>query len=91
MDDPTSGVDVGAKAEFHVLPHELDRNGVGQLLVSSDPRELAVVCDRVLVIRRGRPLTELRGDDLTAHALLEAVNGTPPANPDDPTPMTPAR
>ncbi|NUR82656.1 MAG: sugar ABC transporter ATP-binding protein, partial [Nonomuraea sp.] len=48
MDDPTRGIDVGAKAEIYELMNELARGGTVQLLVSSDPKELAEVCDRVV-------------------------------------------
>ncbi|MEV0614124.1 sugar ABC transporter ATP-binding protein [Nonomuraea sp. NPDC050404] len=75
MDDPTRGIDVGAKAEIYAIMRELAQAGVVQLLASSDPKELAAICDRVVVIRKGRVAAVLGGTDLTAHAVLEAVNG----------------
>jgi ABC-type sugar transport system ATPase subunit len=75
LDDATRGVDVGAKAEIHALLRELAAAGVVQLLVSSEPQELADVCDRVVVIHRGRVHAELRRPDLSAHGVLAAMNG----------------
>ncbi|MFC4113212.1 ATP-binding cassette domain-containing protein [Nonomuraea zeae] len=75
MDDPTRGIDVGAKAEIYALMGELAAAGTVQLLASSDPRELAGICHRVMVIRKGQVTAVLAGAELTAHAVLEAVNG----------------
>ncbi|MFI7125118.1 sugar ABC transporter ATP-binding protein [Nonomuraea sp. NPDC050153] len=75
MDDPTRGIDIGARAEIYALMAELAQAGAVQLLASSDPKELAEVCHRVVVIRKGRVSAVLEGAGLTAHAVLEAVNG----------------
>ncbi|MET7336852.1 sugar ABC transporter ATP-binding protein [Nonomuraea sp. NPDC005650] len=75
MDDPTRGIDIGARAEIYALMSELAQAGAVQLLASSDPKELAEVCHRVVVIRKGRVSAVLEGAGLTAHAVLEAVNG----------------
>jgi ribose transport system ATP-binding protein len=74
LDDPTRGVDVGAKAEMHVLIRSAAEAGAVVLLTSTDIDELAAVCDRVLVFFVGRICAELSGDALTPHALLEAMN-----------------
>jgi ribose transport system ATP-binding protein len=79
LDDPTQGVDVGAKSEIHAIVGQLAARGTGVLLVSSDEAELAGVCDRVLVLSGGRVSRELRGpglspDDVSA-ATLAAVGG----------------
>lgn len=74
MDDPTRGIDIGAKAEIYALMRELAEAGAVQLLASSDPKELAGICHRVIVIRKGRITAVLDGTDLTPHAVLEAVN-----------------
>jgi ABC-type sugar transport system ATPase subunit len=74
LDDPTRGVDVGAKAEMHVLIRGAAAAGAVVLLTSTDLDELAAVCDRVLVFRRGRIGAELAGERLRAHAILEAMN-----------------
>ena len=75
LDDPTRGVDVGAKAEMHALIRGTAAAGAVVLLTSTDLDELAGVCDRVLVFRRGRVSAELAGDRLAPHAVLAAMNG----------------
>jgi ABC-type sugar transport system ATPase subunit len=74
MDDPTRGVDVGAKAEMHALIRSTAEAGVPVLMCSTDIDELASLCDRVIVIHQGRAAGELTGDALTTHAVLEAMN-----------------
>jgi ABC-type sugar transport system ATPase subunit len=74
LDDPTRGVDVGAKAEMHVLIRGAAAAGAVVLLTSTDLDELAALCDRVLVFYRGRICAELAGERLTQHAILEAMN-----------------
>ena len=74
LDDPTRGVDVGAKAEMHVLIRSAGEAGAVVLLASTDVDELAAVCDRVVVFFGGRVCAVLAGDALAPHALLEAMN-----------------
>jgi ABC-type sugar transport system ATPase subunit len=82
LDDPTRGVDVGAKAEMHALVRGAAAAGAVVLLTSTDVDELEAVCDRVLVLHRGRVCAELSGERLRAHAVLEAMNtGAGPAAP----------
>jgi ABC-type sugar transport system ATPase subunit len=82
LDDPTRGVDVGAKAEMHALVRGAAAAGAVVLLTSTDLDELAEVCDRVLVFHRGAIAAELGGEHLRPHALLEAMNtgARPPAS-----------
>jgi len=75
LDDPTRGVDVGSTAEMHALIRGTATAGAVVLLTSTDLDELAGVCDRVLVFRRGRVTVELAGERLRPHALLDAMNG----------------
>ena len=74
LNDPTRGVDVGAKAEMHAIVRRLAAAGKVVLICSTDLAELAAVCDRVLVLQRGRIRGELAGDDLAEHELLRAIN-----------------
>jgi ABC-type sugar transport system ATPase subunit len=74
LDDPTRGVDVGAKAEMHALIRAAASGGAIVLLASTDVDELADVCQRVVVFFQGRVCAELTGDDLQSHAVLEAIN-----------------
>jgi len=72
LDDPTRGVDVGAKADMHEIVRELAAAGRVVLISSTDPDELVELCDRVAVFYRGRLCAELEGADLTQAALLHA-------------------
>lgn len=69
MDEPTRGIDVGAKAEIHRLMDALAHRGMGILLISSELPELLGMCDRVLVMHRGR----IAGELPRAHATQETI------------------
>lgn len=74
MDDPTRGVDVGAKAEMHGLIRGLAHAGAVTLVCSTDLDELIELCDRVHVFYQGRQCAELSGERLNSRSLLEAMN-----------------
>lgn len=74
LDDPTRGIDVGAKTEIYSVMREQARAGAVQIVFSSDPLELATICDEVMVFHNGRVRARLRGDDLMAHNILEVMN-----------------
>jgi ABC-type sugar transport system ATPase subunit len=81
LDDPTRGIDVGAKAEIYSLLRGLSDRGAVQIVASSDPRELAAVCDEVVVFYDGRVCARLTGRHLDAHTILEVMNtGVAPAD-----------
>jgi ribose transport system ATP-binding protein len=86
LDDPTKGVDVGAKGEFYKILSDLRQRGVAILLHSSDDEELLGLCDRVLVMRDGVVRTELSGDDLNKSALVSASVGVASSPSDSPPP-----
>ncbi len=73
LDEPTQGVDVGSRAEIHGIVREIVDRGAGALIVSSDFSELAAVCDRAIVLRRGRVVAEVPGGDLTEDVLNSVV------------------
>src|SRR5882757_9623423 len=75
LDEPTRGVDIGAKAEIYRLLGQIASQGVGVLLASSEPAELIGICDRVVVLRGGRSVRELETDGVSEAALLAAVMG----------------
>jgi ribose transport system ATP-binding protein len=75
LDDPTRGVDIGAKHEVYAIVRRLASEGRVILMNSSDPDELIQVCDRIEVFFRGRVLTSLSTRGLTEHRLIEAMNG----------------
>ena len=84
LDDPTKGVDVGAKVEFYKILSDLRQRGVAILLHSSDDEELLGLCDRVLVMRDGMVRRELSGGDLNKSALVSASVGAASSSPDSP-------
>ncbi|MCS5627381.1 MAG: sugar ABC transporter ATP-binding protein, partial [Planctomycetes bacterium] len=73
LDDPTRGVDVGAKAELYRLMDSLCRDGLGILLTSSELPELLTVCDRIIVFCEGRLTGEFTRDEATEEKLMEAA------------------
>lgn len=73
LDEPTQGVDVGAQAEIQTLLHEAAEAGAAFVVASSDTRELAELCDRVLVMHNGRIQDELTGDQLTESAIIHSI------------------
>ncbi|TMJ00403.1 MAG: sugar ABC transporter ATP-binding protein [Bacillati bacterium ANGP1] len=75
MDEPTRGVDVGAKAEIHRLMSELAGRGLGILLISSELPELLGMSDRILVMHRGRITGELRRDEATQEKIMTLATG----------------
>lgn len=73
LDEPSQGVDVGARQEiWELIRREVDR-GAAALVVSSDFEELATFCDRALVLRGGRVVAEHAGADLTAYQLEHSL------------------
>jgi ribose transport system ATP-binding protein len=76
FEDPTAGVDVGAKAEIYRLFDVVLKAGATILIVSNDFEEVANICHRALVFDRGRVVAELAGDDLSAENLLAAASAS---------------
>ena len=75
LDEPTRGVDVGAKEEVHRTIRELADGGMAILVVSSDLTEVIDLSDRVLVMREGRLVGELAGDAATPEGVMRAATG----------------
>nr|WP_306345196.1 sugar ABC transporter ATP-binding protein [Micromonospora sp. NBRC 107566] len=73
LDEPTRGVDVGARAELYELIRELTAREVGVLLVSSEVPEVLGLADRVLVMREGRVVHEAPADELDEGTVLDLV------------------
>ena len=77
FDEPTRGIDVGAKAEIYDLVRVLADKGAGVLIISSEIEELVNTCDRIYVLRQGRIVNELLRDDISKEAILaSALTGT---------------
>ncbi|NJM82345.1 MAG: sugar ABC transporter ATP-binding protein [Tabrizicola sp.] len=73
-EDPTAGVDVGAKAEIYHLLYEALASGMGVLVVSTDFEEIANICHRAIVFSRGLPVAELSGGTLSTESLIQAAS-----------------
>jgi len=76
FDEPTQGVDVGAQEEIHSLVRQLAHQGRAVIFISSDLEETLRISDRVLVLREGRLVGDLRGDDATIDEVLTRCYGT---------------
>ncbi|MDH7569901.1 MAG: sugar ABC transporter ATP-binding protein, partial [Armatimonadota bacterium] len=77
LDEPTRGVDVGAKAEIHRLIASLADRGLAVLLISSDLPEVLSLCDRVLVMRHGAIVGELTRQEATQERVMALALGEP--------------
>jgi ribose transport system ATP-binding protein len=79
LDEPTRGVDVGAKGEIYARLRELAAEGLGVLVASSEMPELLGLCDRIVVLRAGRTVAEFAGG-IDEHTVLAAASGEEMAN-----------
>jgi len=73
-DEPTRGIDVGAKAEVFALLGRLAERGTAILMISSEPKELVGMADRTLIMRNGTITGELSRQELSHEALLRAAS-----------------
>ncbi|MBE3580069.1 MAG: sugar ABC transporter ATP-binding protein [Thermoanaerobacteraceae bacterium] len=75
LDEPTRGVDVGAKVEIYRLINELAERGMGVLMISSEIPELIGMCDRVIVMREGRVVGEISQNELSEERIFRLAIG----------------
>ena len=75
LDEPTRGIDVGAKEEVHAMVGKLAEEGIGIILISSDLPEVLAMSDRVLVMREGRQMAILNKNDATQEAVMTEAMG----------------
>ena len=73
LDEPTRGVDVGARTEIYALVRRLADDGVAVVVVSSEVEEVLGLADRVLVVARGRVVHEAPPTELDEHQVLDLV------------------
>jgi ribose transport system ATP-binding protein len=73
LDEPTRGIDVGAKRDIQVLVRRLADEGLAVLLISSELEEIIADSDRVVTLRDGRSVAELTGNRITEDALMQAM------------------
>lgn len=72
MDEPSRGIDVGAKTDIFRLMRRFAAEGQGVVFVGSELKEIVMVCDRVLVMSNGKITADLTGDEITEDALVKA-------------------
>jgi ribose transport system ATP-binding protein len=75
-EEPTQGVDVAARFDIYLALRQKAKEGVATIVKSSDPLELAGLCDRVVVMSRGRIVDEIPGDELGERRIVEAIVGS---------------
>jgi ABC-type sugar transport system ATPase subunit len=75
LDEPTRGIDVGAKRDIYQLMNELTARGIGIMLITSELPELLAMSDRIVVLHRGRVTAELGREEATAEKVLAAAMG----------------
>src|SRR5262249_45526101 len=75
LDEPTRGVDVGAREEIYGILEDLARRGVAILIASSDLAEVRRLADRILVLRNGRLVGQLSGSSVTEEAIVQLSTG----------------
>lgn len=73
LNSPTVGVDVGSKADIHACARKLAQNGMGVIIISDDISEVVQNCSRVLVMKKGRLVSEYNAADISESALSEAL------------------
>ena len=75
MDEPTRGIDVGAKSEIHNMLRELSNHGIGVILISSELPEIIGMCDRVVVMHEGRITGEVSGQEISEQSIILLASG----------------
>lgn len=75
FDEPTRGIDVGAKKEIYVLMNELAKKGMAIIMISSEMQELLGMSDRILVMHEGEVMGELSKEEATQEKILELASG----------------
>ena len=75
LDNPTQGVDIGAKQEIYEIIRTIADNGVAVIVLSGEGQEIIRLCERAIVLYHGRIAGELRGDELTEQAIMTLATG----------------
>jgi rhamnose transport system ATP-binding protein len=81
LDEPTRGIDIGAKVEVHRIISELAASGLGIILISSDLPEVLAMSDRILVLHEGRVTAEIARADATEERVMVAATGNLASDP----------
>ncbi len=75
LDEPTRGIDIGAKVEVHRIISDLAASGLGIILISSELPEVIAMSDRILVLHEGRLTAEISRTDATEEGIMYAATG----------------
>lgn len=75
LDEPTRGIDVGAKAEVYDIMNKLVQQGIGIIMISSEMPEILAISDRILVMYEGRIMGELSRADATQERIMTLASG----------------
>jgi monosaccharide-transporting ATPase len=75
LDEPTRGIDVGARAEIQSTINQLARDRLGVLMISSEIEELIEACSRIVVLREGSQISELVGNGISQEAVIATMAG----------------
>ena len=76
LDEPTRGIDVGAKAEIYAIIRELAADGLSVMVFSSELQEIVNLCDRIILLNQGRKVGELRnGNQIDENYIMKCVTG----------------
>lgn len=73
VDEPTRGIDIGAKAEVHSLMTQLAKQGIGIIMISSELPEVLSMCDRILVVKEGKITGEFSRNQANQEAIIQAA------------------
>jgi ABC-type sugar transport system ATPase subunit len=76
LDEPTRGIDVGAKQEIHSLIEKLANNGIAILMISSELPEVLGVCDRIIVLHEGRITGHYSDKEATQEKIMSSATAT---------------
>jgi ABC-type sugar transport system ATPase subunit len=75
VDEPTRGIDIGAKAEVHALLNKLAQQGMGIIMISSDLPEVLAMSDRIMVVREGKISGEFTREEANQERVIQAATG----------------
>ena len=73
VDEPTRGIDIGAKVEVHNLLFELARSGIAVIAISSELPEVLAISDRIVTMREGRVTGEIKSEDANEEILMSMM------------------
>ena len=91
VDEPTRGIDIGTKGQIYRFIADLAARGSAVIVISSEMQELIGLCHRILVMRGGRIVAALDGEDMTEDRIVIAATGVARSRPHERAPRSPPR